>query len=129
MTSERTYSRAMNPTEAIAECRRCAGSQFSPAVVEILTRPGFERVLRMFANEQATRDRNEARLADDAGSTFNLHCECGAEDCPAMVEVPAEDYRSVRQAERRYIVCTGHEIAEIEETLVKTEGYSIVEKV
>jgi diguanylate cyclase (GGDEF)-like protein len=129
MTSERTYSRAMNPTEAIAECRRCSGSQFSPAVVEILTRPGFERVLRMFANEQATRDRNEARLADDAGSTFNLHCECGAEDCPAMVEIPAEEYRSVRQAERRYIVCTGHEIAEIEETLVKTESYSIVEKV
>ena len=87
VSGERTYSRAMNPTEAIAECRRCAGSQFSPAVVEILTRPGFERVLRMFANEQATRDRNEARLADDAGSTFNLHCECGAEDCPAMVEI------------------------------------------
>ncbi len=129
MTSERAYSRAMNPTEAIAECRRCAGTQFSPAVVAILTRPGFERVLRMFANEQATRDRNEASLADDEGITFNLHCECGAEDCPEMIEIPAEEYRSVRQAERRYIVCAGHEIAEIEDTLVKTDSYSIVEKV
>jgi diguanylate cyclase (GGDEF)-like protein len=129
MTSERAYSRAMNTTEAIAECRRCAGTHFSPAVVEILTRPGFERVLRMFANEQATLDRNEARLAHDAGSTFTIHCECGAEDCPALVEIPAEEYRSVRRAERRYIVRAGHEIAEIEETLVTTDGYSIVEKV
>jgi len=129
MTSERSYSQGMDPGEALAECRRCAGGQFSPAVVEVLTNPGFERVLRMFANEQATRDRNEARLAGDPGSVFHLHCECGSEDCPAIIEIPAEEYRSVRQAERRYIVRAGHEIAEIEETIVKTECYSIVEKV
>jgi diguanylate cyclase (GGDEF)-like protein len=128
MTSERSYSSAMNATQAIAECQRGAGTQFSPEIVEILTRPGFERVLRLFANEQATRDRNEARLAGDQGSTFHLHCECGADDCPAMIEIAADDYRAVRLSERCYIVRVGHELPEIEQTLVTTRDYKIVEK-
>jgi HD-GYP domain-containing protein (c-di-GMP phosphodiesterase class II) len=34
MTSARTYSAAISPTEALEELRRCAGSQFDPHVVE-----------------------------------------------------------------------------------------------
>jgi hypothetical protein len=119
----------MNATQAIAECQRGSGTQFSPEIVEILSRPGFERVLRLFANEQATRDRNEARLAGDEGSVFRLHCECGAEDCPTTVEIAADDYRAVRLSERCYIVAVGHELPEIEQTLVTTDAYKIVEKV
>jgi two-component system cell cycle response regulator len=33
MTSERTYSRAIAPAEALAELRACAGTQFDPTVV------------------------------------------------------------------------------------------------
>jgi diguanylate cyclase (GGDEF)-like protein len=128
MTSQRSYSDAMTATEAIAECQRAAGTQLSPEIVDILTRPGFERVLRLFANEQATRDRNEASLVGNKASTFRLHCECGAEDCPAMIQISADDYRAVRRSERCYIVQVGHEISEIEQTLVTTSAYKIVEK-
>jgi diguanylate cyclase (GGDEF)-like protein len=128
MTSDRPYSGAMKPTEAIAECQRCAARQFDPEVVAVLTRPGFERVLRMFANEQATRDRNEVRLAGATDAAFVVQCECGAEDCDAVIDILASDYRGVRLADRRYIVKVGHEIPEIEETLTTTEHYKIVEK-
>lgn len=128
MTSDRPYSVAMSPTEAIAECQKCAAGQFDPVVVAVLTRPGFERVLRMFANEQATRDRNEARLAGATDTAFRVFCECGAEDCPAMIDIPANEYRAVRLADRRYIVRIGHDVPEIEETLATTATYKIVEK-
>ena len=36
MTSDRAYSRAMPPQEALAELERCAGTQFDPAVVKAL---------------------------------------------------------------------------------------------
>jgi diguanylate cyclase (GGDEF)-like protein len=128
MTSDRPYSVAMSPTQAIAECQDCAARQFDPEVVAVLTRPGFERVLRMFANEQATRDRNEARLVGATEAVLRVYCECGADECEAMIDISASDYRAVRLADRRYIVKAGHEIPEIEETLVTTETYKIVEK-
>ena len=128
MTSQRTYSAGMSVTEALAECQQCAGTQFSPDTVVVLTSPGFERVLRIFANEQATRDRNEAKLKGETGAMFHLHCECGANDCDAMIEVLSDEYRLVRASERRYLVEPGHEITEIEEVLDRTPSYTIVEK-
>jgi HD-GYP domain-containing protein (c-di-GMP phosphodiesterase class II) len=36
MTSDRAYSRAKPPQDALAELERCAGTQFDPAVVKAL---------------------------------------------------------------------------------------------
>ena len=62
MTSERPYSRAMRPGEALEECRRCVGSQFFLEPVEILVAPAFERTLRIFANEQVPVEGTRAGL-------------------------------------------------------------------
>jgi diguanylate cyclase (GGDEF)-like protein len=128
MTSERPYSRAMGPTEALEECRRCAGSQFFLEAVEILVAPTFERTLRIFANEQAARIGNERRLAHAGGRTFALRCECGAQACAATVLVPAGEYRAIRAHDRRYFVHLGHELPNDERVLHTTAQYSVVEK-
>ena len=36
MLSERAYKAAMTHDEAVAELRRCAGTQFDPRVVEVV---------------------------------------------------------------------------------------------
>jgi HD-GYP domain-containing protein (c-di-GMP phosphodiesterase class II) len=38
MTSDRPYQRALEPEDALAELRRCAGTQFDPAVVDAFCR-------------------------------------------------------------------------------------------
>ena len=35
MTSDRPYRKAIPPAEALAELRRCSGTQFDPAVVRV----------------------------------------------------------------------------------------------
>jgi diguanylate cyclase (GGDEF)-like protein len=128
MTSERPYSRAMRPDEALEECRRCVGSQLFPEPVEILVSPTFERTLRIFANEQVTRGGDESGLAHDAGQIFALGCECGSEGCAARVHVPAGEYRAIRAHDRRYFVRHGHELPNDERVLITTAGYSVVEQ-
>jgi two-component system, cell cycle response regulator len=49
MTEERPYRRALNSEEAIAELRRCAGTQFDPVVVEALISAYVEAGLELVA--------------------------------------------------------------------------------
>ena len=37
MTSDRSYRPALSDRQALDELRRCAGSQFDPSIVELLT--------------------------------------------------------------------------------------------
>jgi diguanylate cyclase (GGDEF)-like protein len=128
MTSERAYAHGMPVTEALAECGRCAGHQFAPDVVAVLTSPGFERTLRIFANEQAARHGNEIRLEGAPEPVFTLRCECGLDDCTAHVHVPAPAYRVIRLHARRYIVHPGHELPNDERVLSQNDHYNVVEK-
>jgi diguanylate cyclase (GGDEF)-like protein len=128
MTSQRPYATTMRPTDALQECRRCAGGQFFPELVDVLTAPAFERTLRVFANEQSARDGNERLLEDALDPVFELRCECGAEDCAGTVTVPAREYRSIRTYTRRFIVRNGHELPTDEQTLTTTALYTVVEK-
>ena len=43
MTSDRPYQRALTPHDALAELRRCAGTQFDPAVVAAFCRVSERR--------------------------------------------------------------------------------------
>ena len=83
----------------------------------------------MVANEQATRDRNDARLAGAEGSIFALHCECGTEECETVI---ADIRRTTTARSGCSTAATSspldHEIADIEETLDTTPSYAIVEK-
>ena len=49
MTSDRPYAAARTPEEALDELRRCAGTQFDPAVVETFRAVVAERTLRSVA--------------------------------------------------------------------------------
>jgi diguanylate cyclase (GGDEF)-like protein len=128
MTSERPYTRAMDPGEALEECRRCIGSQFFVEPVEILVAPMFERTRRIFANEQAARGGDESGLADETARMITLRCECGTPACTAPVTVPAGEYRTVRAHDLRYVVRRGHELLDHERVLFSTAGYSVVEQ-
>jgi hypothetical protein len=68
------------------------------------------------------------RIVGTPGPVFSLRCECGADDCAAEVNVPAAEYRSIRAHTGRFIVQTGHELPDHEQTLTTTALYSVVEK-
>jgi hypothetical protein len=66
------------------------------------------------------------RIASDREIPFL--CECHDPSCLSTVLLTVDDYRLVRQHERRFAVVPGHPTAVGESTVSRANGVSIVEK-
>jgi hypothetical protein len=58
-------------------------------------------------------------------------CECAQTSCSRVVELTADEYRSVRETNRRFLVFpdASHESPELESTIEQHDRYWIVEKI
>jgi len=133
MTSDRPYQSERTPAAALEECRRCAGSHFSPEVVAAFSDPAFARFARILANERAARDANaehvEATNAHDRPThVVDLRCECFDADCEGMIPVELRELGTVRAHQRRFILLPGHEKLEAERVILRTERFLVVDK-
>ncbi len=87
---------------------------------------------RIARNETEFRSRNENRqnAALKSGvATARFVCECGSQDCEERLELPLGDYETVRLNPRRFVIVTGHDVAEVEVVVASHGGWSIVEKI
>lgn len=94
--------------------------------------PRDERIAR---NEALLREVNER--IHDVGSglqvlpgdgELDFRCECGRPQCDVLVHMLASDYERVRAENDRFVVVPGHEDANIERVVERTEGYVVVDK-
>ena len=85
------------------------------------------RELAIARNEALFREVNERRAGDDPG-LVDYTCECGKLDCHAQIRLGAEDYRAVRHDDRRFFVCPGHEIEDVEQVVDRHDNHWVVEK-
>ena len=132
MTSDRSYQPELSPQDALVECRRCAGSQFSPDVIAALDNPAFVRFARIFANQRVARAANEekrqAARRSDSCEILQLTCECFTTDCHGEVHAERDELESVRAHPRRFVVLPGHEVLDAERVVLRTERFMVVEK-
>lgn len=56
-------------------------------------------------------------------------CECGDAACTHRIEVPLEEYETVRDHPARFLVRRGHDRPEVEEVVKRRRRYAIVQKV
>jgi hypothetical protein len=56
-------------------------------------------------------------------------CECGDARCTNQIEVPLEEYESVRAHPARFLVRHGHAEPEVEQVVRERRRYAVVEKV
>lgn len=136
MTSQRPYSAAMQPFDALAECRRQAGAQFGPEAVAALETPDFLRLTRMVQSEFAARAANERRdqepegpgVLDAGAGTFEIACECGDAGCNEPVQVDREEYSAARAEHRQFLIRPGHQLPEVECVVSQADRFLVVEK-
>ena len=91
-----------------------------------------EREIRAARNQALFRAVNEKMLELNEifgaiAGTFSIACECARMDCVALMEIPPDAYRVVRQSPRTFAVCPDHVEADVERVVSTHDGYAVVE--
>ena len=55
-------------------------------------------------------------------------CECSDTECVEQIELTAEEYESVREGPTQFALAPGHENGTIEQIVLETERFIMVEK-
>ena len=88
---------------------------------------------RAAKNEELFREvnRNIARLEEGFGHTptLELICECDGAGCHDGLEIDSAAYAEKRSNPLRFFVLPGHEDPQIEQVVIRTRNYFVVEKV
>ena len=127
MVSDRPYARGLEPTEALDELRRCAGTQFAPKAVEAFHTPGLMRLVTLHGIQERSRAANEHPAATGDGG-LQLACECADPSCTSRVRITAEELRAVRAHQRRFVLTDGHQLPEVERVVGRSSRFIVVEK-
>ena len=81
-------------------------------------------------NELLFRQVNERifQIASSETDGLEVLCECGDESCISTLTIAVRDYERIRAEPSRFVVCNGHELADIERIVERTPAYLVVEK-
>jgi hypothetical protein len=89
------------------------------------------RPARLDRNVALFREVN-ARIAElanpELGDHFQIVCECANTGCQVKLTISIEDFKRVRQYDRRFIVVPGHTVPTVEDVVEAAERYEVVAK-
>lgn len=90
--------------------------------------PDFDAIVR---SELLFREVNERifEIAANEDGELEVLCECSDESCIGTLVISVRDYKQMRLETSRFVVCDGHELADIECVVERTPDYLVVEKV
>ena len=86
---------------------------------------------RLAKNEILFREINERldEMSVPWSKTTDYLCECSEMSCTKILELTNDEYERVRSQPTVFVVAHGHERAEIEKVVERTDGFLLVEKV
>jgi len=87
---------------------------------------------RVARNEALSREVNEgleeARISVSSDGFLRMVCECGYRDCDLLLAITIQEYESVRQDGRRFIVAEEHVMPGMERVVSEHDRYVVVQK-
>jgi uncharacterized protein (UPF0548 family) len=115
-------------TEAELELGRARGRGYDERMPQ-------SREQRLARNEANFRSLNESlgasvhqRLSGSGSNVPGFVCECGNGDCEDIIQVELSSYEEVRRDPCLFLVHPGHEVADVEDVVQRTDGYLVVRK-
>ena len=74
-------------------------------------------------------NREIERASRDVGDPdLDVLCECGQDDCRAVIAITVSEYDRVHGEPDRFVVLPGHETPELERVIERNDRYLVVDK-
>jgi hypothetical protein len=73
-------------------------------------------------------ERVEEVVQPGAREEIDFLCECGADNCVEKITLTREEYERVRSEARQFAVAPGHEIPDVEKTVLQAKRFLVVRK-
>jgi hypothetical protein len=89
---------------------------------------GRERIARTEALFREVNERIAEGVRRFEGDDARFVCECGDPTCTDPIEASLDDYERVRADGATFLVCEGHDLADVEEVVDRLDRAAIVEK-
>lgn len=74
------------------------------------------------------KERGVEQYGLDRDEVFHFFCECSDENCRERIELKYDDYEKHHTKNDTFIIKIGHQVPEIEDIIIKTNNYYIVQK-
>jgi hypothetical protein len=88
-----------------------------------------DREVRVGKNEALFREVNERiREITTYDGWFEFLCECGDQECTQPIVMSLGEYESVRSDATWFVIVPGHEVADVERVVDRTDRFAVVEK-
>jgi hypothetical protein len=117
---------------------RCSQPQFGCHVYDVPGRGIFvdmdarhERVSRneaMFRSVNREIEQASEQLGEGRQDRIEVICECGQDGCSETFELTLAEYDDAHAQRDRFVITPGHEDAQIERVVARTERYLVVDK-
>lgn len=83
---------------------------------------GFDEINRI-----ATEQGDDPHIYDSM-MLLAFYCECSDEKCDKRVELSLDDYNTIHQNNKAFVIVPGHEVVEYEHVIYKKKEFYVVEK-
>lgn len=96
---------------------------------EVIFRDENKKVQKGFnaVNKIATEE-NEPHLKLKDDQLLHFYCECSDNSCRQRIKVSLQTYNKVHESPYHFMIISGHDVAKIEDVILKEADYWVVKK-
>jgi hypothetical protein len=96
---------------------------------EVFFRQQNRAIERGFAKlNKLAKEENHVELINDDDMLLQFYCECSNEICRQRISLRRSQYDQVHKADDKFVVICGHEIPDVEQIIMKTDDYCVIQK-
>ena len=102
--------------------RRMAENEVIFREINKKVQKGYDEINKIASEE------GDASMYFDENQLLHFYCECSDKNCRERIKVSLKNYNKIHKSKDNFMILRGHNVAKIEDVIVKEPEYWVVKK-